>query len=176
MSTFHGHCWRIHIKIFSALCGWCTIFFFNILHLLHLVWPGGRSKTCSLISQISHFCQKIKNRSFFPFFLKAFGFQHSEIYTSKEISSNHNISFGCFSSAGFLKILQIVYCKYFDSCDLVKVSLNDPEKPFDHPGYSYQLKDGDSMDLKWCQRTDDCYKSCGNFPPCLQARGACCKL
>ena len=74
-----------------------------------------------------------------------FGFQHSEIYTSKEISSQHNISFGCFSSAGFLKILQIVYCKYFDSCDLVKVSLNDPEKP---SGYSYQLKDGDSVDLK----------------------------
>ena len=22
MSTFHGHCYRIHIKIFSALCGW----------------------------------------------------------------------------------------------------------------------------------------------------------
>ena len=118
--------------------------FFNILHLLHFVWPGGRSKTYSLISQISHFCQKIKKRSFFPFFLKAF--------------------VCCFSSAGFLKILQIVYCKYFDSCDLVKVSLNDPEKPFDHPGYSYQLKDCDSMDLKWCQRTDDCYKSCGNFP------------
>ena len=77
-----------------------------------------------------------------------FGFQHSEIYTSKEISSQQNISFGCFSSAWFLKIMQIVYCNYFDSCDLVKVSLNDPEKPFDHPGYSYQLKDCDSMDLK----------------------------
>ena len=91
---------------------------------------------------------KDQKLQFFSFFLKAFGFQHSEIYTSKEISSQHNISFGCFSSAGFLKILQIVYCKYFDSCDLVKVSLNDPEKPFDHPGYSYQLKDCDSMDLK----------------------------
>ena len=124
------------------------------------------------------FAKRSKTAVFFLFSWKPLGFStlSSEIYTSKEISSQHNISFGCFSSAGFLKILQIVYCNYFDSCDLVKVSLNDPEKPFDHPGYSYQLKDGDSMDLKWCQRTDDCYKSCGNFPPCLQARRACCKL
>ena len=105
MSTFHGHCWRIHIKIFSALRGWCTIFFliFCIFYILFDLAAGQRR--AAWYPKYPNFAKRSKTAVFFPFFLKAFGFQHSEIYTSKEISSQHNISFGCFSSAGFSKIL-----------------------------------------------------------------------